>query len=994
MSRKIFLAVALLLTTFTPVAAMTPPESQAILERALTLLEHRRWNDARHEFTRLQEITSPEQVSLKQQIDFGLTVCAVELGVGDSEQRMLDYLLAYPESVHCNDIRFLLGLYYCENEEFAKAREEFLKVSYKALTLENCERYNVRMGYAEFVGGDYGKALEYFDRVSPTGEYADHATYYKSYIAYSQGNYDEAYKGFQSLKKSDAYSAVIPYYLLQIEFARGNYEYVVHNGEQLLAKSVESERLELMRVLAESWYRLQEYDKSLLYITMYEKSGGAMNREENYILGYSAYRTADYVTAIDAFRKVCTGEDSLAQNASYHLADCYIKRGDKRMAIYAFAMAASDKFDNEIAEDALFNYGKLLFETGGGTFNESINVLTRYVNRYPDSPRINQARELLIAAYYNSHDYEMAYKAIKSVERPDADLRTALQKMTYFRGLDSFRNGDYEKAKSSLEESMSVGVSPKYNALCSFWLGEIDYQRGEYASAVDRYNFYIKRAPKSADEYKMALYNLGYSQFALGDMPKAQRAFEGFLWLYKQPDSYRADAYNRLGDARYAQRNFDGAVESYEGAASMGTPEQYYAQYHRAISLGITGKNAPKIGILRQIVDEDRGDYVDDAAYELGRTYVSLEQYGNGASVLEKFVNRFPDSPYYTPAMLDLGLIYFNLGDSDRSLAYYDRVISSAPRSEAAKDAIQSVREIYVAKGDVDSYFSYVEKTGVECDLSQMTRDSLSFRAAQKIYLSGNVAESIPQLERYIEHYPKGYYMNDALFCLSDSYLKCDSLDAAVSSLKKLAVQPTNQYTVAVLEKLSKVTFDNRMYEEAAPAYRRLYDVAQDASKRSDAIDGYVGSVLAYGCEETVLDMVSDVDSLADVSETALRRARFAKAGILSKRGDDAAALAIYETLSGDVSNREGSESAYRVIKSLYDSGKLDECEKKIYEFADHRPSNAYWLGKAFILLGDIYFDRNDQFQARATYQSIIDGYSPADDGIIEEARERIKKLN
>ena len=98
MSRKIFLAVALLLTTFTPVAAMTLPESQAILERALTLLEHRRWNDARHEFTRLQEITSPEQVSLKQQIDFGLTVCAVELGVGDSEQRMLDYLK--PDFVH------------------------------------------------------------------------------------------------------------------------------------------------------------------------------------------------------------------------------------------------------------------------------------------------------------------------------------------------------------------------------------------------------------------------------------------------------------------------------------------------------------------------------------------------------------------------------------------------------------------------------------------------------------------------------------------------------------------------------------------------------------------------------------------------------------------------------------------------------------------------------------------------------------------------------
>ncbi len=48
-----------------------------------------------------------------------------------------------------------------------------------------------------------------------------------------------------------------------------------------------------------------------------------------------------------------------------------------------------------IAEDALFNYGKLQYELGGGVFNEAINVLGRYLERYPDSPRADEARELL-----------------------------------------------------------------------------------------------------------------------------------------------------------------------------------------------------------------------------------------------------------------------------------------------------------------------------------------------------------------------------------------------------------------------------------------------------------------------------------------------------------------------------------------------------------------------------------------------------------------------
>ena len=61
---------------------------------------------------------------------------------------------------------------------------------------------------------------------------------------------------------------------------------------------------------------------------------------------------------------------------------------------------------------------------------------------------------------------------------------------------------------------------------------------------------------------------------------------------------------------------------------------------------------------------------------------------------------------------------------------------------------------------------------------------------------------------------------------------------------------------------------------------------------------------------------------------------------------------------------------------------------------ADKEPVSSYWLAKAYILLGDVYVRRGDNFQARATYQSVADGYSPADDGIVDEAKKRIEKLN
>ncbi|MBR2351700.1 MAG: tetratricopeptide repeat protein [Alistipes sp.] len=993
MLRRITSFIIIAVAALGVAGAMNPPGEQQLYNRATTLLEHGRYSEARHEFLRLKHQCKADDEKLATYAEFGLTVCAAELGDNNAEAYMLNFLRRHPGSVHTNDVRFLLALHYSKNNDLKRARRELEKIAYKALSSDNREKYDMRMGYIEFVEGNHDKASEYFSKLSPKGRYADHAIYYKAYILYDAGKYDEAYKGFELLKNSDSYSKVVPYYLLQIEFSRGNYTYVVQHGDALLKSAPERERLELMRIMAEAWYRLEGYNKSQMYMDMYSRSGGNMGRDEYYILGYSAYRSTDYTKAIEALRRVCEGEDELAQNASYHLADCYLKSGNKKLAIYSFAMAADEKYNNEIAEDALFNYGKLLFETGGGTFNESINVLSRYIARYPDSPRAKEVRELLIAAYYNSHDYQLAYEAIKSFPNPDGSQRAALQKIAYFNGLNAFVEGDYDKAEQALTEARNVGVSPKYNALCAFWLGEIAYNRGDTERAVEYYNLYVKRAPKSEREYKMALYNLGYSYFTQENMPRAQKSFEGFLWLYKTPDRFRADAYNRLGDAHYLQRNYASAVKSYEGAVALGTQEQDYAKYQRAISLGLDGKVNAKIGALQQMQTEDCGDYNDDASYELGRTYVLQQRYADGAKVLDEFVEKYPASPYRTPALLNLGLVYFNLGDLDRSLDCYDKVIAAAPQSAAAKDAIQSVREIYVARGKVDDYFAYAERTGVECDLSTMTRDSLSFRAAQNVYLANRIEEAVPQMKRYLDNFPKGYYINDALFYLSDCYLKCDSLDRAVESMKLLADRPTNQYTVPVLEKLSEVTFSNQMYEESALAYRRLYDMAENEKQRATYSTGYAESLLQYGEAEAVVAMADDLATMTDVEPQMMRRAQYAKAKVLEGRGD-AAALDIYRTLADDVNSAEGAEAAYKVVAGLYAENRLDDCEKAIYDFADKKPAHAYWLGKAFILLGDIYVARGDAFQAKATYRSVVDGYTPADDGIVAEASAKLEKLN
>lgn len=63
--------------------------------------------------------------------------------------------------------------------------------------------------------------------------------------------------------------------------------------------------------------------------------------------------------------------------------------------------------------------------------------------------------------------------------------------------------------------------------------------------------------------------------------------------------------------------------------------------------------------------------------------------------------------------------------------------------------------------------------------------------AAQKLYLAGQTDAAAKSLRSYVRSYPKGYYLNDALYFLSDCYLRTGERGDAIETLTELAGQGT-----------------------------------------------------------------------------------------------------------------------------------------------------------------------------------------------------------
>jgi len=170
----------------------------------------------------------------------------------------------------------------------------------------------------------------------------------------------------------------------------------------------------------------------------------------------------------------------------------------------------------------------------------------------------------------------------------------------------------------------------------------------------------------------------------------------------------------------------------------------------------------------------------------------------------------------------------------------------------------------------------------------------------------------------------------------------------------------TTQYTVAVLEKLSEMTYADERWDEAASAYRRLYDAAPTKTGREEAMKGYVRATVAGGDGAKIAAMAADVCGHDDAGAAALREAKYAWAGQLRAEGRRDEAVKLYRELAKDVRTKEGSEAAYYVIESTFGSGDMDKTEKEVFAFSEREPQ-AYWLAKAFILLGDVYVEKGGE---------------------------------
>lgn len=955
-------------------------DPEAVFQEAKTLFDNQNYSSAAELFNRYLNLSDGQSEQKMVEAKFYEAACSSYMGSGE-EQLML-FSKENPTSTLAPKANLLYANTLFKNRKYRDALKKYEEIDEDALDEDDKAEYYFKKGLAYYQTNDSDKASPLFYKTAfMESPYKDDARYYYAHIQYVKKNYDEAKFQFKKIENSPKYKDVVPLYMMQIDYVQGNYSTVTADADAVLANADKSSKVDLALIIAESWYEQQDYAKALEYYNIArESTRRAFPREVEFQIGFCKMKQADYEGAITNFQNATKklNDDALAQYASYYLAQCYSKTDQDKFARNAYLAAHKTDFDHQMSEDALFNYAKLSFISGVDPFNEAVGQLEEYISENPNSPRIEEARMLVIHLYLNNKDYA---KAIRSLERwPDMndEMQEIYAGLTYGLGIQNYNAGDYEGAITYLAKTVSNRKTPTgVRAEAYYWLADSYMQNKDNANA-ERYFAAFLKAEGSGQTNLVPLthYNLGYIAYSKGTrgFANATKEFSYYINMADGDKLYESDAWMRLGDCYLMERNFQKAISAYGNAMRLNPRNADYALFQQGMANHALGDMNAKIHSMDNIVkNHPKSAFYDRALYEMGIAYLSTNDQRSAIAAFDKLVKDRPRSPYARQVQLKIGMLYYSGDQYDNALTALKKVVNDYPNTEEARQAMNIMRDIYMERNMTNEFFEYAEKNGISTSVTE--QDSLSFATAENFFQQAQYDNAVKAANQYIEKFPRGAYLLKVNYYALTSMEKLGRSAETKPYLEYIINQPDNDYTDNALLKLAVMEYGAGDYAKAGGYYDRLTKITENQNIKKQALEGLMECRYKQNEYDSVITCGNELLTMPDLAQNKQNLANYYIGMSMFRNNDYRGALPKLEQCSSKDKGEKGAEAAYCVVLCNYRLGNLDATEDRVFYISDNFSSYSYFVAMSFVTLSDVYVAKNNVFQAKETLKSIIDNY-------------------
>ena len=912
-----------------------------------------------------------------QEINYYTTVCALKQGEGRAELEAQEYIDIEKNTARTQMMSYHLGEYYFRQKKFTEAVQLYEQANIANLSNREIADMKFHQGYSYFNLQNFAAAKPLFNSIRTLKEdpnYMD-ANYYYGFLAFRDGQYAEALDAFKIVEAEKNYGTVVPYYIAQIYYIQGKKDEAITYIQNKLQSGSSSQYydLELKQLIGHAYFEKMEYAKALPYLEDYVSRSKKVRREDLYELAYSYYQNNKFLKAIDGFKQLSGKDDSLSQHAMYLLGDAYLKTGQKTNARNAFLFCSSNSSNAEQKEISKYQYAKLSYELGYQ--DEALNSLSTFLTDYPNSTYTAEAKELMIDVLANTNNYKDAQVLLEGLKKPSENAKKLYPRILYGRSTELINDGRLAEADALLDKALADPNNGSVLPLLNFWKGELSYRNNKLDDAIKYYHEYVKAGAPASGEANLnnVRYNLGYAYLRKENYPVAVTYFEPFS---RNPslssNSFTQDAYIRTADCYYMMKDYAKAKAMYDNVIKFSWPSEDYATFQNAMLAGVRSPKE-KITLMNTMIRKfPESSLVTDANMEVANSYMSDEKFSEAIPYLSAVTKTSGNTSLVPQAYLKMGTAYYNLNNNAEALRQFKVLIDKYPNSPEAEDALDNVKTIYIEDGKPEEYAVFMRDAGRP--LSVSTEDSLTYAAAEKQYDDQKMNEALAGFNNYLQKFPNGVYALEANFNRAEIYNARKDWNNALVGYDAVAENAPNQFAERSILTAARINFfELKNYAKAESYYKQLKQITNSQENKLEAMRGLLRCQYQ---QEKWTEAVENAKELTEskgssTDDKTLANMAIAKSYQVGGQYD----LAITNFKSVVQLNKAAlaAEARYEIANCWLQVNKLAEAEKAAFEAINKSGSYDFWITKAYILLGDVYFKQKDYFNAKATFQSVVD---------------------
>jgi len=435
------------------------------------------------------------------------------------------------ETEYYTKTEYGIGYAYYNQKEYTEALPHFKNYLNKLKNSSNKENYDdamLRLGDIYFIQKKYDEALNQYNYViNRKGTDIDYAYYQKGMVLLYDDKSEQAKENFHTVIKNyptSIYYGDALYQEAEINFKQNNLEAAIKGYTQLIDEKPTSQYVPYALLKRAIVYSDEKnYDEAI----------------EDYDLLLSKYY------AHDIHRDALQGAQEAYSQAG--------KEEDFAALLEEFKKNNPTSTELESIE---YESAKTLYYNE--KYKQSITSFNKYIQNYPSSVNLPDAKYFLAESYFKTGDLKNATDLYNQVVdgRSGTYINRAIQRLAEIN-----KNGNNSQASKSYYQlllSSSRSKKDQFNA----WLGLMEsyYKLGTYDSVTYYADQILNHGNASIDAQTKANLYSGKAAYALQDYEKATDFF--ITTLNAAKDENGAEAQYLMADIQYKQQNYKQSLQT------------------------------------------------------------------------------------------------------------------------------------------------------------------------------------------------------------------------------------------------------------------------------------------------------------------------------------------------------------------------------------------------------------------------------------------------